>query len=94
MVLRGRHGNPRLDDLGANQSVTDTQSGGNMEGKEVRFGTSASGLWAATTTGTSNGSVNSMHDSFTPMGGAVALSHMMAGRGSARAASGSASAAC
>ena len=56
-----------------------TQSGGNMEGKEVRYGPAASGLWAATTTGTSNGSVNSMHDSYTPLGGMVPLSHMMLG---------------
>jgi K+-transporting ATPase ATPase A chain len=73
------NGNPKLTALGANQSVTSTQSGGNMEGKEVRFGTAASGLWAASTTGTSNGSVNSMHDSFTPLGGMVPLSHMMLG---------------
>jgi K+-transporting ATPase ATPase A chain len=77
-VLEG-NGNPRLDALGANQSVTATQSGGNMEGKEVRFGTAASGLWAASTSGTSNGSVNSMHDSFTPLGGMVPLSHIMLG---------------
>ena len=73
------NGNPRLTAAGADQSTTATQSGGNMEGKEVRFGTAASGLWAASTTGTSNGSVNSMHDSFTPLGGGLALSHMMLG---------------
>ncbi len=78
MVLEG-DGNPRLTALGADQTVTATQSGGNMEGKEVRYGTAASGLWAASTTGTSNGSVNSMHDSFTPLGGGVAMSHMMLG---------------
>ena len=61
------------------RSVTTEQSGGNMEGKEIRYGPAASGLWAASTTGTSNGSVNSMHDSFTPMGGGVALIHMMLG---------------
>ncbi len=72
-------GNPRLADLGADQAVSSSQSGGNMEGKEVRYGTSASALWAASTTGTSNGSVNSMHDSFTPMGGGLALTHMMLG---------------
>ena len=72
-------GNPRLGRLGVDQSVTSLQAGGNMEGKEVRFGTSASGLWAATTTGTSNGSVNAMHDSFTALGGGVALTHMMLG---------------
>jgi K+-transporting ATPase ATPase A chain len=78
MVFEG-NGNPRLDELGANQTTTELQSGGNMEGKEIRYGTAGSGLWAATTTGTSNGSVNSMHDSYTPLGGAVPLSHMMLG---------------
>ena len=72
-------GNPRLDALGATQATTAEQAGGNSEGKEIRFGPAASGLWAASTTGTSNGSVNSMHDSFTPLGGAVPLSHMMLG---------------
>jgi len=67
------HGNPRLDHAGV------AQSAGNMEGKEVRFGSAASGLWAASTSGTSNGSVNSMHDSFTPLGGMVPLSHIMLG---------------
>lgn len=51
-------GNPRLDALGVTQQTTVDQSGGNLEGKEVRFGVGASGLWAASTTGTSNGSVN------------------------------------
>ncbi|HVT75578.1 MAG TPA: potassium-transporting ATPase subunit KdpA, partial [Acidimicrobiales bacterium] len=73
------NGNPNIDKAGATQAVTALQAGGNMEGKEVRFGPAASGLWAASTTGTSNGSVNSMHDSFTPLGGAVPLSHMMLG---------------
>ncbi|MDP9144567.1 MAG: potassium-transporting ATPase subunit KdpA, partial [Actinomycetota bacterium] len=72
-------GNPRLEALGATQATTSEQAGGNMEGKELRFGPAASGLWAASTTGTSNGSVNSMHDSFTPLGGLVPLSHMMLG---------------
>jgi K+-transporting ATPase ATPase A chain len=61
------------------QSVTATSPGGNAEGKEVRFGPTASGLWAASTTGTSNGSVNSMHDSYTPAGGMVPLVHMKLG---------------
>jgi K+-transporting ATPase ATPase A chain len=78
MALEG-NGNSRLDQVGANQAVTATQAGGNMEGKEIRFGPAASGLWAASTTGTSNGSVNSMHDSYTPLGGGIALSHMMLG---------------
>lgn len=72
-------GNPRLDALGVTQQTTADQSGGNLEGKEVRFGPAASGLWAASTTGTSNGSVNSMHDSFTPLGGMIPLVHMMLG---------------
>ena len=59
--------------------VTATQSGGNMEGKETRFGPAASGLFASSTTGTSTGAVNSMHDSFTPIGGAVPLVNMMLG---------------
>lgn len=73
------NGNPRLDALGVTQQTTVQQSGGNMEGKEVRFGPAASGLWAASTTGTSNGSVNSMHDSYTPLGGMIPLVHMMLG---------------
>jgi K+-transporting ATPase ATPase A chain len=78
MVLEGS-GNGALTGLGVDQTVTAHQSGGNMEGKEIRFGTAASGLWAASTTGTSNGSVNAMHDSFTPVGGGLAMSHMMLG---------------
>jgi len=73
------NGNPELKALGVNQATTSQQAGGNMEGKEVRFGDAASGLWAASTTGTSNGSVNAMHDSFTPLGGLIPLSHMMLG---------------
>jgi K+-transporting ATPase ATPase A chain len=73
------HGNPELDRHGVDQTATSTQSGGNMEGKETRFGPAASALWMASTTGTSNGSVNSMHDSATPLGGGVALTHMMLG---------------
>jgi K+-transporting ATPase ATPase A chain len=73
------NGNPRLTELGVTQRTTSEQAGGNLEGKEVRFGPAASALWAASTTGTSNGSVNAMHDSFTPLGGMVALSHMMLG---------------
>jgi K+-transporting ATPase ATPase A chain len=74
-------GNPKLDarGVGVTQSVTATSPGGNAEGKEVRFGPTASGLWAASTTGTSNGSVNSMHDSYTPAGGMVPLVHMKLG---------------
>ena len=65
-------GNPRLATL-ADASPGPLQSGGNMEGKEVRFGAAASALWATATTAASNGSVNSMHDSFTPRGGLVPM---------------------
>ena len=73
------NGNSELSTRGVDQSISVTQSGGNMEGKEVRFGTSACGLYAAATTGTSNGSVNCMHDSFTPLGGLAPMVHMMLG---------------
>jgi K+-transporting ATPase ATPase A chain len=73
------HGNSELNAMGVDQSISSDQPGGNMEGKETRFGPEASGLWAATTTGTSNGSVNSTHDSYTPLGGGVPLLHMMLG---------------
>jgi potassium-transporting ATPase potassium-binding subunit len=73
------NGNSALDAYGVDQSVGSDQPGGNMEGKELRLGPEASGLWAATTTGTSNGSVNSMHDSYTPLGGGVPMLHMMLG---------------
>jgi len=66
-------GNPRLAPLGVEQAATATQSGGNMEGKEVRFGIEASSLFAVITTSASCGAVNAMHDSFTPLGGAVPL---------------------
>ena len=64
-------GNPQVHALGA--------AGANMEGKEVRFGAPASGLFAAATTGTSTGAVDAAHDSFTPLGGAVPLVNMMLG---------------
>lgn len=66
-------GNPRLTALGADQKASDINPGGNMEGKEVRFGVVNSALWATATTAASNGSVNSMHDSYTPLGGLVPL---------------------
>jgi K+-transporting ATPase ATPase A chain len=72
-------GNPKLDDRGVTQTVTATSPGGNAEGKEVRFGPTASAEWCAATTGTSNGSVNSMHDSYTPLGGLTCLVHMKLG---------------
>jgi potassium-transporting ATPase potassium-binding subunit len=58
---------------GVDHTASDLQSGGNMEGKEVRFGIVDSALWATATTGASNGSVNSMHDSYTPLGGLVPM---------------------
>ncbi|MBL8774802.1 MAG: potassium-transporting ATPase subunit KdpA [Acidimicrobiales bacterium] len=72
-------GNDHLDPLRVDQAVTSNQSGGNLEGKEVRFGPTASGLFAASTTGTSTGAVISSHDSFTAFGGAVPLVNMMLG---------------
>ncbi len=68
-----QQGNPRLAALGVDQAATTLQAGGNMEGKEVRFGINASTLFAAITTAASCGAVNSMHDSYTPLGGAVPL---------------------
>ena len=55
------------------------QAGGNMEGKEVRFGIANSALWATATTDASNGSVNSMHDSYTPLGGLVPMVNILLG---------------
>lgn len=72
-------GNPTFTPLGVDQTGSDLQPGGNMEGKELRFGPVNSALWATLTTGASNGSVNSMHDSFTPLGGLVTLLMMMFG---------------
>ena len=66
-------GNPVLSALGADQIASPLQAGGNMEGKEVRFGIASSALWATATTAASNGSVNAMLDSFTPLGGLAAL---------------------
>lgn len=72
-------GNPMLDAAGADTDVSATQAGGNMEGKEVRFGIANSALWASATTAASNGSVNAMHDSFTPLGGLVPMWLMQLG---------------
>lgn len=68
-----QQGNPALAALGADQAVSATQPGGNMEGKEARFGINASALFATITTAASCGAVIAMHDSFTPLGGAVPL---------------------
>jgi K+-transporting ATPase ATPase A chain len=72
-VWAEQSGNPTLAGLNVNQSASNLQSGGNMEGKEVRFGAANSALWATATTAASNGSVNSMHDSFTPLGELVPM---------------------
>ncbi|MFG6416554.1 potassium-transporting ATPase subunit KdpA [Roseateles sp. DC23W] len=72
-------GNPRLAALGVDSTASATQPGGNMEGKEARFGIQASSLFAIITTAASCGAVNAMHDSFTPLGGAVPLVLMQLG---------------
>ena len=72
-------GNPSLAKLGVDQTASATQAGGNMEGKEARFGIVNSALWATATTAASNGSVNSMHDSFTPIGAMVPMWLMQLG---------------
>lgn len=72
-------GNPAFTTLGIDQAYSAGQSGGNMEGKETRFGIANSVLWSAATTAASNGSVNSMHDSYTPLGGLVPLFLMQFG---------------
>ncbi len=66
-------GNPRLEALGVDARASGLQSGGNMEGKETRFGIANSVLWSTATTAASNGSVNAMHGSFTPLGGLVPM---------------------
>ena len=71
--------NPVLQALGVDQAVSSLQAGGNMEGKEVRFGVAASSLFAAVTTAASCGAVNAMHDSFMPLGGMVPLVLMQLG---------------
>jgi potassium-transporting ATPase potassium-binding subunit len=78
-IMAETNGNPALSGLGVDQSISSLQSGGNMEGKEVRLGASACGLYAAATTGTSNGSVNCMHDSMTPLGGMSPMLSMLFG---------------
>ena len=74
-----QQGNPKLSALGVDALASATQSGGNMEGKEVRFGINASALFATVTTAASCGAVNAMHDSFTPLGGALPLVLMQLG---------------
>jgi K+-transporting ATPase ATPase A chain len=76
-------GNPILDQHGVTQAVVEKdsapQAGGNMEGKEVRFGIMNSALWATITTDASCGAINSMHDSYTPLGGLIPLLNIMLG---------------
>ncbi|MEA5003189.1 MAG: potassium-transporting ATPase subunit KdpA [Christensenella sp.] len=73
-------GTPQLSQDGAvSMEATDSQAGGNMEGKESRFGIATSSTWASFTTAASNGSVNSMHDSYTPLGGLVTMLQMQLG---------------
>jgi K+-transporting ATPase ATPase A chain len=74
-----QQGNPLIARLGVDQAASATQAGGNMEGKETRFGIAASALFATVTTATSCGAVNGMHDSFTPLGGFVPLFQMQLG---------------
>lgn len=78
-VWAEQSGNPSLAGLNVDQSASSLQPGGNMEGKEMRFGVTNSALWATTTTAASSGSVNSMHDSFTPLGGLVPMWLMQLG---------------
>ncbi len=66
-------GNPILAKMGIDQTASVLQPGGNMEGKEARFGIVSSAIWASATTAASNGSVNSMHDSYTPIGGLIPM---------------------
>lgn len=80
VIIPAEHaGNPLLGSLGIDQTAGALQSGGNMEGKEVRFGIDASALFAAITTAASCGAVNAMHDSFTPIGGMVPMVLMQLG---------------
>jgi K+-transporting ATPase ATPase A chain len=74
-----QRGNPQFAALGISQAAAPGRSGGNMEGKETRFGIVDSALWATVTTDTSCGAVNSMHDSYTPLGGLVPLVDMQIG---------------
>ncbi len=74
-----QQGNPLLDKLSIDQRSSVLQPGGNMEGKEARFGIANSAIWAVATTAASNGSVNSMHDSYMPLGGMIPMWLMQLG---------------
>jgi K+-transporting ATPase ATPase A chain len=78
-VWSEQSGNPAFAAMGVDQTQSDINPGGNMEGKEVRFGIANSALWATATTAASNGSVNSMHDSYLPLGGLVPIWMMQLG---------------
>jgi potassium-transporting ATPase potassium-binding subunit len=78
-VAAEQAGNPALQGLAVDQHATTLQAGGNMEGKETRFGIAASGLFTAITTAASCGAVNNMHDSLTPLGGLVPMWLMQLG---------------
>ncbi|MCM8595772.1 potassium-transporting ATPase subunit KdpA [Accumulibacter sp.] len=78
-VWAEQSGNPLFDRLGVDTRASELQAGGNMEGKETRFGVVASAVWATATTAASNGSVSAMHDSFTPLGGLVPMWLMQLG---------------
>jgi potassium-transporting ATPase potassium-binding subunit len=74
-----QNGNPAFASLNIDQAASDRQAGGNMEGKETRYGITNSVLWAVATTAASNGSVNAMHDSFTPIGGLIPMWNIQLG---------------
>jgi potassium-transporting ATPase potassium-binding subunit len=74
-----QRGNPQFTAMGLRQAASATDSGGNMEGKEIRYGIVNSALWATITTDTSCGAVNAMHDSFTPLGGLIPLLNIQIG---------------
>jgi K+-transporting ATPase ATPase A chain len=78
-MLAEQAGNPAFEALGVDQTASTFQAGGNMEGKEARLGVANSALWATATTAASNGSVNSMHDSYMPIGGLVPMWLMQLG---------------
>lgn len=78
-VWSEHNGNPMFTAMNIDQTQTDTNPGGNMEGKELRFGIVNAALWATATTAASNGSVNAMHDSFMPLGGLVTMWLMQLG---------------
>ena len=76
VIQQEQGGNPALASTGVTQARTDQQAGGNMEGKEVRFGPVYSAMFTDTTTSTSTGSVDAAHDSYTPLGGLVAMANI------------------